>query len=151
MGATPSQVLVFGLYRSTEFRQLVPSLPPCNIKHALQYSNSCAAPPAQHVGNGSPDITLKKKITSLVIYLTMKNKHKTHPRDVFNMCHLPEGRTFLPWLSVRSCHTHRPHTNCHLIEEIGETGSCFLFNFNCLRYRGSAFTFITTLALHIST
>lgn len=28
MGATPSQVFVFGLKRSTEFRQLVPSLPP---------------------------------------------------------------------------------------------------------------------------
>lgn len=28
MGATPSQVLVFGLNRSTEFRQLVPSFPP---------------------------------------------------------------------------------------------------------------------------
>lgn len=28
MGATPSQVLVLGLNRSTEFRQLVPSLPP---------------------------------------------------------------------------------------------------------------------------
>ncbi len=95
----------------------------------------------------------KNKITTLVIYLTMENKHKTHPGDVFNMSesHLPEGRTFLPWLSVRSCHTHRPRTNCHLIEEIGETGSCLRFNFNCLRYRGSAFTFISTLALHIST
>lgn len=28
MGATPSQVFVLGLNRSTEFRQLVPSLPP---------------------------------------------------------------------------------------------------------------------------
>lgn len=28
MGETPSQVLVLGLNRSTEFRQLVPSLPP---------------------------------------------------------------------------------------------------------------------------
>lgn len=28
IGATPSHVLVLGLYRSTEFRQLVPSLPP---------------------------------------------------------------------------------------------------------------------------
>lgn len=32
---------------------------PGNIKHALQYRHPRAASPAQHVGNGSPCITLE--------------------------------------------------------------------------------------------
>ncbi len=122
MGATPSQVLVLGLNRSTEFRQLVPSFPP-----ATYSMPSSTATPA-----------LLRRLSMLAIavhvLLCSLNQETEHWSHVHRFIHsvwfclhiqlsyfddkraysLPGGHISPLLRDVRSCHNLPLHTSCHL-------------------------------------
>lgn len=49
-----------------------------NIEHSLQYSNASTAPPAEHVGYGSPRISLRKITSQWWVAFGVKPKNLQH-------------------------------------------------------------------------
>lgn len=120
MGATPSQVLVLGLNLSTEFRQLVPSLPPAT--YSIPSSTA------------TPALLRRLSMLAMAVHaLLCSVDHKANTRGGLHltgyssMCHfvlrvminstaqnLPGGHISPLLRGVRSCHNLPLHTSCHL-------------------------------------
>lgn len=122
IGATPSQVLVLGLNRSTELRQLVPSLPP-----ATYSMPSSTATPA-----------LLRRLNMLAmavqVLLCWLKQFRSHAHPVTSMFmgsldpgntqgalmmkvtayNLPGGHIFPRLQDARSCHNLPRHISYHL-------------------------------------
>ena len=141
MGATPSQVLVLGLKRSTEFRQLVPSFPPATYSMpsstatpALLRRLSMLAMAVQALlCSGQTPRRRKYRWGGVRLVLTrvawvypQRDRGQADKRDVkwtayCCCCCLPGGRIFPRWPGVKSCHNLPPHINYHLLEGKAES------------------------------